>query len=69
MATARGAIDPAWAFEGIVEYLPANDATAAADTLAWMRDNEWVDSSASAVFVDCTVRNPSLQRLVAEAIR
>ena len=52
-------------FEGIVEYLPANDATAAADTLAWMRDNEWIDSGASAVFVDYTVHNPSLQRLVA----
>ena len=31
-------------FEGIVEYLPANDATAAASTLAWMRDNEWIAS-------------------------
>ena len=52
-------------FEGIVEYLPSKDNHGAAAKLAWMRDHEWVDPSASAVFVDYTVLNPSLQRLIA----
>ena len=55
----------AYPFDGFVEYLPARDAAAAANTLAWMRDHEWLNASASAVFVDYTVLNPSLQRLIA----
>ena len=63
--TARSALWRKYPFEGNVQQLPNGDAEEAARLVGWMANNSWVDADAMAVYVDYTVFNPALQRLVA----